>query len=83
MLRTAPAPLRGIVALEQGEREAARPLSRAEAVSLLARCAPYVNRDAGCADALLERAHELARTARTAALTFRRDGDGWPILAAL
>jgi hypothetical protein len=77
------APLHAVVALEQGTHDAVRPLSRAQAVSLLVRCAPYVNRDAELGEALLDRAYAIARAARTAMLTFRRDGAVWPILAAL
>jgi hypothetical protein len=83
VLCTTPAPLHAVVALEQGTHDGVRALSRAEAVSLLVRCAPYVNRDAALGEALLDRAHTIARRAKTAVLTFRRDGDVWPILAAL
>lgn len=83
VLCTAPAPLHAVVALEQGLHDGVRLLSRAEAVSLLVRCAPYINRDAALGERLLDRAQTIARAARTVALTFRRDGDVWPILAAL
>lgn len=78
-LRTTPAPLHAIVALEKGERESVRELSKGAAASLLVRSAPYVNR--GDADALLARAADLVHTAPTLVLTFRRGGDVWPILA--
>lgn len=73
-------PLRAIVRLEKGEREAFRAMSLAEGVSLLVRSAPYVNRDEASAEQLLDRATELARAAQLGVLTFRRDGDIWPIL---
>lgn len=81
--RTTPAPLHAIVALEKGTNERIRELSPAAAASLLIRSAPYVNLDPILGEALLTRAHALVRKARTAVLTFRRDGDVWPILAAL
>jgi hypothetical protein len=84
VLRRSPAPLRAIVALEQGAHAGVRELSRGAAGALLARCAPYVNRDRSLGEALLDRVYQLARAARTCTLTFRRDGDEvWPILAAL
>jgi hypothetical protein len=83
VLCTTAAPLHAVVALEQGTHDDVRPLSRAQAVSLLVRCAPYVNRDAALGEALLDRAQAIASAAQTAVLTFRRDGEVWPILAAL
>lgn len=83
VLRTTPAPLYAIVALEKGSDDSVRELSKGEAGALLVRSAPYVNRDPALGEALLDRAHGLARTARTIVLTFRRDGNVWPILAAL
>jgi hypothetical protein len=75
-----PAPLRAIVRLEKGDAEALRPMPRGEAVALLVRSAPYVNRDSERAALLFERAQEVARRAATSVLTFRRGGDPWPIL---
>jgi hypothetical protein len=83
VLCATPSPLHAVVALEQGTHDGVRPLSRAQAVSLLVRCAPYVNRDAALGEVLFDRAQAIACGARTAVLTFRRDGDVWPILAAL
>ena len=74
------APLRAIVRLEKGDVESCRAMSRAEAVSLLVRSSPYVNRDAVCAELLFDRAAELAAAAGLDILTFRRDGNVWPIL---
>jgi len=79
-LRSAPARLHTIVALEKGSSDAIRPLSVPQTVSLLVRCSPYVNRDAALGQTLLDRAVDVARTARGAVLTFRRDGDVCPIL---
>jgi hypothetical protein len=76
------APLRAIIRLEKGGTEAFRPLSRAEAVSLIVRSSPYVNRDPELAELLLDRAAELVRAVAVGVLTFRREGDAWPILAA-
>ncbi|HKR64165.1 MAG TPA: hypothetical protein VJZ00_10565 [Thermoanaerobaculia bacterium] len=81
-LSTTATPLRGIVALEKGDHEALRPLAMAEAVSLLVRCAPYVNQDPLRMPLLLERAAELASASARAVLTFRRGADVWPILNA-
>lgn len=81
-VRNTAAPLHAIVALEKGSHDAMRPLSTTKSTSLLVRCAPYVNRDPAFGDALLDRAHELAVSARTGVLTFRKDGNPWPILTA-
>jgi len=75
-----PAPLRAIVRLEKGDAEALRPMGRGEAVALLVRSAPYVNRDRERAALLFDRAQEVARAATASVLTFRRGGDPWPIL---
>jgi hypothetical protein len=82
-LRRSPAPLHAIVALEKGTGDGIRELSKAAAGSLLVRSAPYVNRDPVLGEGLLERAHELARSTPTFTLTFRREGEVWPILARL
>jgi hypothetical protein len=79
-LTTRSAPLRAIVRLEKGSEESFRAMSLADGVSLLVRSSPYVNRDAASAELLLDRATELARAAQLGVLTFRRDGDVWPIL---
>ena len=79
-LTTRAAPLRAIIRLEKGSEESFRAMSLAEGVSLLVRSAPYVNRDDASAELLLDRATELARAAQLGVLTFRRDGDVWPIL---
>lgn len=75
-------PLRAVMALHKGEGETLAPLSLAETVSLLVRCAPYVNRDPRRMQLLLDRAAEVAGSAPRHVLTFRRDGDVWPILRA-
>ena len=82
-LRRNPAPLRAIVALEKGAHDGIRELSKAAAGALLVRSAPYVNRDPAFGEPLLERAHALAASTPTYTLTFRRDGEVWPILAKL
>lgn len=69
--------LAAIVAIEKGERDATRELAFASAVSLLVRCAPYVNQDPHRMPLLLERASEIAASVPRAVLTFRRDGDVW------
>jgi hypothetical protein len=75
-----PAPLRAVIALEKGDHEALQPMPVAEAVSLLVRCAPYVNQDPARTASLLDRATEIASRADRRVLTFRRDGHVWPIL---
>lgn len=69
--------LEAIVAIEKGERDVARDLAMTSAVSLLVRCAPYVNQDAQRMPQLLERASEIAGSVARGVLTFRRDGDVW------
>ncbi|HEV7922911.1 MAG TPA: hypothetical protein VGR02_19160 [Thermoanaerobaculia bacterium] len=76
-------PLAAIIGLEKGTGEALRSISRGEAVSLLVRSAPYVNHDPLRIPLLLDRAAEIAAAASTALLTFRREGDIWPILQSL
>lgn len=76
-------PLAAILGLEKGMGESLRSISRGEAVSLLVRSAPYVNHDEIRLPLLLDRAAEIAAAARTAVLTFRREGDIWPILEAI
>lgn len=78
-----PLPLAAVIRLEQGGGEALRPMARAEAVSLLIRSSPYVNRDPLHMPLLLERAAEIMAASAAAVLTFRRDGDIWPILRPL
>ncbi len=75
--------LRSIVRLDKGETESIRRMGAAESVSLLIRSAPYINRDPHRAQLLLDRAGELVAAAARAVLTFRRDGDIWPILESL
>jgi hypothetical protein len=77
------APLRAIVRLQKGASEELASMTRAEAVSLVVRSAAYVNVDEPLADALLDRAAEVVAASRRAVLTFRRDGDIWPILESL
>jgi hypothetical protein len=76
-------PLAAILGLEKGTGESLRSISRGEAVSLLVRSAPYVNHDEIRLPLLLDRAAEIAAAASTALLTFRREGDIWPILEAI
>ncbi|HEY0139440.1 MAG TPA: hypothetical protein VGF48_01015 [Thermoanaerobaculia bacterium] len=73
-------PLRALVALEKGTDESLRALALAEAVSLLVRSAPYVNLDPERAALLLDRAAEIATAVPRQVLTFRREGNPWPIL---
>jgi hypothetical protein len=77
-----PMPIRGIVALEKGDREAVRPLPLAEAISLLLRSSPYVNQDPHRTTLLLDRAADIASSVPRAVLTFRPGTDVWPILAS-
>ncbi len=79
-LSAEPMPLRAIVALEKSDHESVRPMPLADAVSLLARCAPYVNQDPHRTILLLDRAAELAASSARAVLAFRPDADVWPIL---
>lgn len=81
-LSKAPMRLRGIVALEKSNEEELRPMPLAAAVSLLVRCAPYVNQDRHRTHLLLDRAAEIAAPATRAILAFRPGGDVWPILAS-
>lgn len=78
-----PFPLRAVVSLRKGEEESLAPMAMADAVSLVVRSASFVNGDEHRADLLLDRAGEIAGSARRAVLTFRREGDVWPILGAL
>lgn len=74
------AQLRGVYGLEKGDREDVQPMTLAATVSLLVRCAPYVNQDPLRLPLLLDRAAAVGgRTAR-GLVTFRRDGHVWPIL---
>lgn len=73
-------PLLGVFGLEKGDREEVRPMSFAATVSLLVRCAPYVNQDPQRMPLLLDRASEIAGGTARGILTFRRDGHVWPIL---
>ena len=73
-------PLRALVALEKGAGESLRALPLAEAVALLVRSAPYVNLDPDRAALLLDRAAEIATAVPRQVLTFRREGNPWPIL---
>jgi hypothetical protein len=73
-------PLRGVFGLEKGDREDVRPTTLAETVSLLVRCAPYVNQDPQRMPRLLDRAAAVASSTARGMLTFRRDGHVWPIL---
>src|SRR6185369_7233604 len=73
-LHDQPEPLHAIIGLEKSMSEAIRPMSASQGVSLLVRCAPYVNNDRELGDALLDRAYELTRTARTGVLSFKLDG---------
>ncbi|MEO8379913.1 MAG: hypothetical protein ABI779_09660 [Acidobacteriota bacterium] len=82
-LSTIPQPLRAVVGLEKGPREQLRNMPLADAVSLLVRCAPYVNQDPHRTTALVERAAELGGSAKRAVLTFRVAGEVWPILDGL
>lgn len=76
-------PLRAVIALEKRADERLRAMPLAEAVSLLVRSAPYVNRDPARAALLLDRAAEVAAAVPRHVLTFRRDGDPWPILRSI
>ena len=53
-------PLRGVYGLEKGDREEVRPMTLAATVSLLVRCAPYVNQDPLRMPLLLDRAAAIA-----------------------
>ena len=79
-VRGTPAPLHAIMGLEKGSGEAIRAISPSRAMSLLVSCAPFINRDHSFGDALLDRASELAMRVRAGILTFRREGNVWPIL---
>jgi hypothetical protein len=73
-------PLRGVLGLEKGDREEVRPMTLAATVSLLVRCAPYVNQDPLRMPLLLDRAAAVAAGTARGMVTFRRDGHVWPIL---
>lgn len=74
------APLRGVYGLEKGDREDMQPMTLAATVSLLVRCAPYVNQDPLRLPLLLDRAAAVAGSTARGLVTFRRDGHVWPIL---
>ena len=74
------APLRGVYGLEKGDREDVQPMTLAATVSLLVRCAPYVNQDPLRLPLLLDRAAAVAGSTARGMVTFRRDGHVWPIL---
>lgn len=82
-LSTEPQPLRAVIALEKGAALAMRTMPLAEAVSLLACCAPYVNQDPQRTLVLLDRAAGIASGVPRHRLTFGLDGDVWPILGSL
>lgn len=82
-LSTESVALRAVVALEHSGTEAVRDMSTAEAASLLVRCAPYVNLDPNRLPLLLDRAAEIASSVPLAVLSFRREGNPWPILRML
>jgi hypothetical protein len=73
-------PLRGMLGLEKGDREDVHSMTLAATVSLLVRCAPYVNQDPLRLPLLLDRAAAIAGSTARGMLTFRRDGHVWPIL---
>jgi hypothetical protein len=75
-----PVALRAVLGLEKGEGESVRAMTVAETVSLLVRCSPYVNQDPLRMPQLLDRASEIAGSVRRGLLTFRREGQVWPIL---
>lgn len=82
-LSAASMPLYALIRLEKGSGELLRSMQLGESVSLIARTAPYVNRDAALTELLLDRAAHIARTTCNQVLTFRQDGDVWPILYSL
>lgn len=82
-LSTIAQPLRAIVALEKGGQEVLRNMPLADTVSLLVRCAPYVNQDPHRTALLIDRAAELGTSTARAVLTFGAGGDPWPILNEL
>ena len=73
-------PLRAILGLEHAEHESLQPMTIAETVSLLVRCAPYVNQDPRRMPLLLDRASAIAVSTARGVVAFRRDGHVWPIL---
>lgn len=75
--------LRAVVGLEKGQTEVVHSMSLASAAALLVRSAPYVNQDFRQAELVLSRAGEIAAAVPRALLTFRREGDPWPILESL
>jgi hypothetical protein len=75
-----PTALRAVLALEKGDAESVEPMTLAQAVSLLVRCAPYVNQDPHRMPLLLERAAAVAASVQRGKVTFRLDGHVWPIL---
>ena len=82
-LATDPQPLRAVVGLHKGAMESLAPLTLAAATALIVSAAPYVNQNPGMASQLLDRAAEIASGIPRATLTFRRDGNVWPILESL
>jgi hypothetical protein len=76
-------PLRALVRLAKGEREALRPLSPAAALAGLVAAAPYVNHDPWREEALLAVLERLARSVPAYELTFALAGDPWAILSSI
>jgi len=72
--------LSGIYRLEQGTEEAVRAMGPAEMLASLMACSPYVNFDPYRREALCSNLVSLATRCPAHVLTFRRDGDFWPLL---
>ena len=76
-------PLRAVLRLVQGRKDAARPLTPAAALAALVAAAPFVNRDPFRREALLAVLERLARSVPAWELTFTLEGDVWAILKTL
>lgn len=82
-LSVTPQRLAAIIGLEKAESDQTRNMTLADAVSLLVRCAPYVNQDPHRTALLVDRAAEIASASKRAVLAFRLGSDVWPILKSL
>lgn len=73
-------PVRGIYKIEQGQGNAIRSMTRAEAVCALLARSPFVNQDPHRADRLVENLSSLTEAVPASVLTFDKTGGFWDLL---
>lgn len=73
-------PLTAVYRLEKGARDHVRPLGKAETLASLVSCASFVNHSPHAGATLASNLESLVHAVPSYALTFRRDGDFWPLL---